>query len=198
MYNFIEPVDKLIEKFRRLPGVGHKSAIRMAFAVLEMDEDEAKDFATAINDAKDKVTFCSVCNNISDSDVCPVCASETRDKSVICVVENVKDIIALEKVNEYNGLYHVLGGLISPSENVGPEKLAVKGLLARLDENVKEVIVATAPSVEGEATSLYLSRLIKPLGIVVSRLAYGIPAGSELEYTDEITLGRAIEGRLNL
>ena len=198
MYNFIEPVDKLIEKFRRLPGVGHKSAIRMAFAVLEMDEDEAKDFATAINDAKDKVTFCSVCNNISDSDVCFICASETRDKSVICVVENVKDIIALEKVNEYNGLYHVLGGLISPSENVGPEKLAVKELLARLDENVKEVIVATAPSVEGEATSLYLSRLIKPLGIVVSRLAYGIPAGSELEYTDEITLGRAIEGRLNL
>lgn len=198
MYNFIEPVDKLIEKFRRLPGVGHKSAIRMAFAVLEMDEEEAKDFALAISDAKDKVTFCSVCNNISDSDVCPICASETRDRSVICVVENVKDIIALEKVNEYNGLYHVLGGLISPSENIGPEKLSVKELLSRLDENVKEVIVATAPSVEGEATSLYLSRLIKPLGIVVSRLAYGIPAGSELEYTDEITLGRAIEGRLNL
>ena len=198
MYNFIEPVDKLIEKFRRLPGVGHKSAIRMAFAVLEMDEEEAKDFALAISDAKDKVTFCSVCNNISDSDVCPICASETRDRSVICVVENVKDVIALEKVNEYNGLYHVLGGLISPSENIGPEKLSVKELLSRLDENVKEVIVATAPSVEGEATSLYLSRLIKPLGIVVSRLAYGIPAGSELEYTDEITLGRAIEGRLNL
>jgi len=198
MYNFIEPVDKLIEKFRRLPGVGYKSAIRMAFAVIEMEEEDAKDFAQTICDAKDKVTFCSICNNISDSEVCPICASETRDKSVICVVENVKDIIALEKVNEFNGLYHVLGGLISPSENIGPEKLAVKELLKRLDENVHEVIVATAPSVEGEATSMYLSRLIKPLGIVVSRLAYGIPAGSELEYTDEITLGRAIEGRLNL
>lgn len=198
MYNFIEPVEKLIEQFRRLPGVGYKSAVRMAFAVIDMDKETAEEFATAVMDAKDKITVCSVCHNISDSEVCPICSSETRDRSVICVVEGVKDIIALEKVNEFNGLYHVLGGLISPSDNVGPEKLAVKELLARLDDSVKEIIVATTPSVEGEATALYLSRMIKPLGIAVSRLAYGIPAGGELEYTDELTLSRALEGRLNL
>ena len=198
MYNFIEPVEKLIEQFRCLPGVGYKSAVRMAFAVIDMDKESAEEFATAVMDAKDKITVCSVCHNISDSEVCPICSSETRDRSVICVVEGVKDIIALEKVNEFNGLYHVLGGLISPSDNVGPEKLAVKELLARLDDGVKEIIVATTPSVEGEATALYLSRMIKPLGIAVSRLAYGIPAGGELEYTDELTLSRALEGRLNL
>lgn len=198
MYNFIEPVEKLVEHFRRLPGVGYKSAVRMAFAVVDMDKETADEFASAISDAKEKITICSVCHNISDSDVCPICSSDTRDRSVVCVVEGVKDIIALEKVNEYNGLYHVLGGLISPSENSGPEKLAIKELLSRLNEDVKEVIVATTPSVEGEATALYLSRLIKPLGISVSRLAYGIPAGGELEYTDELTLSRAIEGRLTL
>lgn len=198
MYSFIEPVEKLVEQFRRLPGVGYKSAVRMAFAVIDMDKETASEFATAISDAKEKITVCAVCHNISENDVCPICSSDVRDKSVICVVEGVKDIIAIEKVNEYNGLYHVLGGLISPSDNVGPEKLAIKELLSRLDDTVKEVIVATTPSVEGEATALYLSRLIKPLGVSVSRLAYGIPAGSELEYTDELTLSRAIEGRLTL
>lgn len=198
MYSFIEPVEKLVEQFRRLPGVGYKSAVRMAFAVIDMDKETASEFATAISDAKEKITVCAVCHNISENDVCPICSSDVRDKSVICVVEGVKDIIAIEKVNEYNGLYHVLGGLISPSDNVGPEKLAIKELLSRLDDSVKEVIVATTPSVEGEATALYLSRLIKPLGVSVSRLAYGIPAGSELEYTDELTLSRAIEGRLTL
>lgn len=198
MYSFIEPVEKLVEQFRRLPGVGYKSAVRMAFAVIDMDKEKASEFATAINDAKEKITVCAVCHNISENGVCPICSSDVRDRSVICVVEGVKDIIAIEKVNEYNGLYHVLGGLISPSDNVGPEKLAIKELLSRLDDTVKEVIVATTPSVEGEATALYLSRLIKPLGVSVSRLAYGIPAGSELEYTDELTLSRAIEGRLTL
>ncbi len=198
MYNFIEPVEKLVEQFRRLPGVGYKSAVRMAFAVIDMDKETALEFSEAIIEAKEKIKVCSVCNNISDGEVCPICLSETRNKSVICVVEGVKDIIAIEKVNEYNGLYHVLGGLISPSDNVGPEKLAIKELLARIDDNVKEIIVATTPSVEGEATALYLSRLIKPLGVSVSRLAYGIPAGGELEYTDELTLSRALEGRLTL
>ncbi len=198
MYNFIEPLEKLVEQFRRLPGVGYKSAVRMAFAIVDMDNETAIEFANAITDAKERITVCSVCHNISDSEICPICSSQNRDRSVICVVEGVKDIIALEKVNEYNGLYHVLGGLISPSDNVGPEKLAIKELINRINDEVKEIIVATTPSVEGEATALYLSRLIKPLGVSVSRLAYGIPAGGELEYTDELTLSRALEGRLNL
>ena len=198
MYNFIEPVERLVEQFRRLPGVGYKSAVRMAFSLIDMENEEAEAFASAIVNAKEKITVCSVCHNISEEEVCPICSSDSRDRSLICVVEGVKDILAVEKVNGYNGLYHVLGGLISPSDNVGPEKLAIKELLSRLDSDVEEVIVATTPSVEGEATALYLSRLIKPLGIKVTRLAYGIPAGGELEYTDELTLSRAIEGRLAL
>ena len=198
MYNFIEPVEKLVQEFRRLPGVGAKSAIRMAFAVVDMDEDSANEFAKAILDAKEKIKICPVCNNLTDGDLCPICSSSERDTSVICVVEGIKDIVAIEKINDFKGLYHVLGGLISPSENVGPDKLNIKSLLSRLDSSVKEVIVATTPSIEGEATALYLSRLIKPLDIKVSRLAYGIPAGGELEYTDELTLSRAMEGRLLL
>lgn len=198
MYTFVEPLEKLIEQFRKLPGVGYKSAVRMAFSVLEMNADSAEEFAKSIVDVKEKVSVCSVCGNITDTDICPICTSETRDRNIICVVEGVKDIIAIEKINEYNGLYHVLGGLISPSDGIGPEKLAIKELLGRLNEGVSEVIVATTPSIEGEATALYLSRLIKPLGISVSRLAYGIPAGGEIEYADELTLSRAIEGRLKL
>lgn len=198
MYNFIEPVEKLVQEFRRLPGVGAKSAIRMAFAVVDMDEDSANEFAKAILDAKEKIKICPVCNNLTDGELCPICSSSERDTSVICVVEGIKDIVAIEKINDFKGLYHVLGGLISPSENVGPDKLNIKSLLSRLDSSVKEVIVATTPSIEGEATALYLSRLIKPLDIKVSRLAYGIPAGGELEYTDELTLSRAMEGRLLL
>ncbi len=198
MYNFIEPVEKLVQEFRRLPGVGAKSAIRMAFAVVDMDEDSANEFTKAILDAKEKIKICPVCNNLTDGELCPICSSSERDTSVICVVEGIKDIVAIEKINDFKGLYHVLGGLISPSENVGPDKLNIKSLLSRLDSSVKEVIVATTPSIEGEATALYLSRLIKPLDIKVSRLAYGIPAGGELEYTDELTLSRAMEGRLLL
>lgn len=197
MYNFIEPVEKLIEKFRCLPGVGYKSAVRMAFSVVDMPKDEVEDFATTLIEAKNNIHICSVCGNISDTEICGICSSDKRDTSVICVVEGVKDVIAFEKINEFTGLYHVLGGLISPSEGIGPEKLAVKSLLNRLD-GVDEIIVATTPSVEGEATALYLSRLIKPLGITVTRLAYGIPAGGEIEYADELTLTKAIEGRLKL
>lgn len=198
MYNFIEPVEKLISQFRKLPGVGYKSAVRMAFAVIEMEKEDALEFAKALKEAKEKISICSVCGNITDTSVCPICSSASRDKSTICVVEDVKDIIAIEKIHEFNGVYHVLGGLISPSDGVSPDKLAIKELLSRLDDNVSEVIVATTPSIEGEATALYLSRLIKPLGISVSRLAYGIPAGGEIEYADELTLTRAIEGRLKL
>lgn len=198
MYNFIEPVEKLIEQFRKLPGVGQKSAIRMAFAVIDMDKDSAYEFSDVIRSAKDTVTKCTVCGNISEGSICHICSSDTRDKSCICVVEGVKDVIAIEKINEYSGVYHVLGGLISPSDNIGPEKLNMKGLIERIDKNVQEVIVATTPSVEGEATALYVSRLLKPLGVKVSRLAYGIPAGGELEYTDELTISRALEGRLTL
>ena len=198
MYNFIEPLERLIEQFRRLPGVGYKSAVRIAFSIIDMKDDEVQELADALLDAKEKIKFCEVCGNISESSLCHICESDIRDKSVICVVEGIKDVIAIEKINEFSGVYHVLGGLISPTEGISPEKLNIKSLLSRLNEDVKEVIVATTPSIEGESTALYLSRLIKPLGIEVSRLAYGIPAGGELEFTDELTLTRAIEGRLKL
>ena len=195
MYTFIEPIEKLIEQFRRLPGVGYKSAVRMAFSVVNMSEDDAEIFSEAILSAKRDTKFCKICYNISDNEVCNICSDDNRDNAVICVVEDTKDVIAIEKVREYNGLFHVLGGVISPSDGIGPEQLRIKELLHRIGEQTKEIIIATNPSVEGEATSLYISRLVKPLGVKVSRLAYGIPAGAELEYTDDLTLLRAIEGR---
>ena len=195
MYTFVEPIEKLVEKFRALPGVGYKSAVRMAFSVIAMTEDEVEAFSDAILSAKRDTMLCRVCCNISDKDVCDICSDDERDRSVICVVENTNDVIAVEKVREFNGLFHVLGGVISPSDGIGPEQLHIKELLHRIDEDTREVIIATNPSVEGEATSLYISKLLKPLGVKVSRLAYGIPAGAELEYTDDLTLLRAIEGR---
>ncbi len=195
MYSFIPPIEKLVEQFRRLPGVGYKSAVRMAFSVINMTEQEAEAFAAAILNAKKETTFCKVCHNISDSEICSICSDDERDGGVICVVEGTKEVIAVEKVREYNGLFHVLGGVISPSDNVGPEQLNIKELLHRITPDTREVIIATNPSVEGEATALYISKLLKPLGVKVSRLAYGIPAGAELEYTDDLTLLRAIEGR---
>ena len=190
------PLTKLTECFARLPGIGRKSAQRLAFHILRMPEEEAKAFANAILEAREKIGYCEICKNITDTPRCAICSDETRDKSTVCVVEDPRDVIAIERTKEYHGLYHVLGGLISPMDGIGPENLFIKELLARLgDGTVKEVIMATNPTVEGEATALYLSRLIKPMGIKVSRLAYGIPVGGNLEYADEVTLYRAIEGR---
>ena len=190
------PLTKLTECFARLPGIGRKSAQRLAFHILRMPEEEAKAFANAILEAREKIGYCEICKNITDTPRCAICSDETRDKSTVCVVEDSRDVIAIERTKEYHGLYHVLGGLISPMDGVGPENLFIKELLARLgDGTVKEVIMATNPTVEGEATAMYLSRLIKPMGIKVSRLAYGIPVGGNLEYADEVTLYRAIEGR---
>lgn len=196
MAEYILPLEKLIEQFRKLPGIGKKTAVRLAFSVLEFSEDEAAAFANAITDAKKSVKSCSVCQNISDGDICPVCSNPNRDRSVICVVEDAKAVMSLEKVKEYRGLYHVLHGAISPMDGIGPDKLRIAELLERLaGGEVSEIIIATNPTVEGEATAMYLTKLVKPLGIKVSRLAYGIPVGGELEYADEVTLMRAIEGR---
>ncbi len=193
---YIEPIEILSEKFRRLPGVGKKSAVRMAFSVLDLSMEEAEAFAEAILDAKRNVRLCSVCGNMTDSEICAVCADSERDRSTVCVVEDSRDVIAFERVREYNGLYHVLGGAISPLAGIGPGDLTTDLLLKRVGEGeIKEVIIATNPNVEGETTAMYLSRLLSPLNVKTSRLAYGVPVGGNLEYADEVTLNRAIEGR---
>ena len=196
MADYIESLQNLADKFGSLPGVGKKTALRMAYSVLELPLEEAESFAKAIIDAKEKIHLCPVCQNLTDREVCSVCGDLSRDKSVICVVEDARDVSSIEKVREYRGLYHVLHGVISPMNNITPDKIKIAELLARLaGDEVKEVIVATNPTVEGEATAMYLSKLIKPLGIKVSRLAYGMPVGGDLEYADEVTLFRALEGR---
>lgn len=192
----VAPLARLIEQFERMPGIGKKSAQRIAFHVLSMSEKEAKNFAQAIVDAHEKIHRCAVCGDLTDSEKCPICESVTRDKSIICVVENPADVLAFERTREYKGTYHVLHGVISPINGIGPDELNVKSLISRVSTGeVKEVIMATDPTVEGEATAMYLSKLIKPFDVVVSRLAYGVPVGGDLEYADEITLQRAIEGR---
>lgn len=195
---YVPPLDRLVEKFESLPGIGHKSAQRLAYTVLDMSREQAQDFAGAIVEAHEKIHTCKVCCNLTDGDLCPVCRNDTRDQSTICVVEEPKDVFALERAGDYNGLYHVLHGAISPLSGVGPDQLKIKELLARMDGSVGEVIMATNPTVEGEATAMYLSRLLKPLGVKVTRLAYGIPVGGDLEYADEVTLQRALEGRQEL
>ena len=197
MAEYIESLQNLAEQFGRLPGVGRKSAMRMAFAVLELSEEEARAFADTIIDAKQKIHLCPVCQNLTDRDLCPVCADLSRDRSVICVVEDARDVISLEKVREYRGMYHVLHGVISPVNGVTPDKIKLRELLERIgaDDRVNEIIVATNPTVEGEATAMYIARLVKPLGIKVTRLAYGLPVGGNLEYADEVTLHRALDGR---
>ncbi len=197
MADYIESLQNLAEQFGRLPGVGRKSAMRMAFAVLELTDEGAKAFADAITDAKEKIHLCPICQNLTDRDICPVCADISRDRSVICVVEDARDVISIEKVREYRGMYHVLHGVISPVNGVSPDKIKLRELLERIGtgDEVKEIIVATNPTVEGEATAMYIARLVKPLGIKVTRLAYGMPVGGNLEYADEVTLYRALEGR---
>lgn len=196
MAEYIESLQKLAEQFGRMHGIGRKSAMKMAFSVLEMSDEEASEFAAAILEAKAKIHLCPICQNLTDKEICPICADIQRDRSVICAVSDPKVVIAMEKVREYRGLYHVLHGVISPMNGITPDKLKIKELLARLEDGeVQEVIVATNPTVEGEATAMYISRLLKPMGVKVTRLAYGVPMGSDLEYADEITLFRAIEGR---
>lgn len=186
----------LIEQFQKFPSVGPKSAQRMAFFLLRMSKADVENFAKTIIEAKENTKTCEVCYNLSTSSPCEICSSSTRDKSTICVVSESKDLIAIEKTNEYKGMYHVLQGLISPMDGIGAEDIRIKELLNRLtDEGVKEVILALSPSVEGEATSLYLTKLIKPFGIKVSRIAFGLPVGADLEYADEITIAKALEGR---
>lgn len=189
-------LETLIDEFRKMPSVGTKSAERMAFYVLGLTDDEARRFANAIVNAREKIHQCAVCRNLTEDEVCPICQSSARDKSTICVVENPRDVIAFERTHEYKGMYHVLHGAISPMNSVGPDDLTVKELLARLqDDTVNEVIMATNPTVEGEATAMYIGRLLKPMGIKVTRLAYGVPVGADLEYADEVTLTRALAGR---
>lgn len=196
MAAYIESLQHLAEQFGQLQGVGRKSAMRMAFSVLDMSEEEAAEFAQAIMDAKRKIHLCPICQNLTDREFCHVCEDPQRDRGVICVVEDAKAVLSMEKVREYRGVYHVLHGVISPVNGITPDQIRLKELLARMeDEEVREVIVATNPTVEGEATAMYISRLLKPFGIKVTRLAYGIPVGGDLEYADEVTLYRALEGR---
>ncbi|MBQ8213514.1 MAG: recombination protein RecR [Clostridia bacterium] len=196
MAEYIESLQLLAEKFGRLEGVGKKTAMRMAFSVLELEPEDAQAFAKAILDAKEKIHLCPICQNLTDREVCSICADENRDHSVICVVTDARTVIAMEKVRDFDGVYHVLHGLISPMNGITPDQLKIKELLARVGNgDVGEVIVATNPTVEGEATAMYLSKLLRPLGIRVTRLAYGVPVGADLEYADEITLFRALEGR---
>lgn len=196
---YSETVNKLINQFEKLPGIGHKTAVRLAFYILESDEKVAKEFSETLVKAKKNVKFCSICYNLTEKDPCDICSNSKRDESTICVVENVKDVIAMEKTHEYKGKYHVLHGSISPMNNISAGDIKIKELLERLkDDSIKEVILATNPTVEGEATAMYISRLIKPLGIKVTRIAHGIPVGGDLEYTDEITLIKALEGRTQM
>ena len=187
---------KLIEVFQKMPGVGHKSAVRMAYHILSLSEDETENIVNAIKDAKQKIHYCSVCQNITESDPCEICSNHKRDHSVICVMEQAKDVIALEKTREYFGLYHVLHGAISPMDGIGPDDIRIKELLHRVASGeVKEVIMANSPSIEGEATAMYISRLLHPFGVKVTRIAYGLPVGGDLVYADQVTLVKAIEGR---
>lgn len=199
MKYYAKPLNKLINELSKLPGIGGKTAQRLAFHILSMDDKEAMDLADAITEAKKSMTYCSVCGNLTDDDPCAICSDESRDKSVICIVESPKDVVAMEKIREYQGYYHVLHGAISPMDGIGPDDINLKSLIMRLqDEAVKEIIIATNPNIEGEATAMYIARLIKPSGIKVSRIAHGIPVGGDLEYADEVTLLKAVEGRREL
>ncbi|WP_371374770.1 recombination mediator RecR [Sporomusa aerivorans] len=193
--SYIAPIARLVEHFRRLPGIGPKSAARLAYHVLKMDKAQATALAEAILTAKERVGYCSVCFDLTDTDPCQICRAEVRDKSVVCVVEDPKDVTAMERTREFKGLYHVLHGSLSPLEGIGPEDIKIKELLARIGGGVQEVIMATNPNVEGEATAMYIAKLLKPLGVKVTRIAHGLPVGGDLEYADEVTLSKALENR---
>ena len=196
MANNIVPLAELIAQFERLPGIGRKTAQRLAYSILEQPPERAEKFAEALVNARRKIHFCKVCQGLTDKEVCDICDDSRRDRSVICVVAEPKDVMAFERTREYAGVYHVLHGVISPLDGIGPDQLRIKELMSRLGSGeVKEIIMATNPTVEGEATASYISRLVKPMGIKVTRLAYGIPVGGDLEYADEFTLARALEGR---
>lgn len=191
-------IEKLIEEFAKLPSIGKKSAQRLTLHILNLPEDEVKEFANALVQARGTIKYCSVCGNFTDSDPCPICGNPNRNKSVICVVEQPKDIMTMEKVKEYNGLYHVLHGNISPMQGRGPQDIRIRELVARMNEDVKEVILATNPNIEGEATAMYIAKILKPLDVKVTRIAAGIPVGGDLEYADEVTLSKALEGRTEI
>ena len=193
--SFPEPLTRLIEELQRLPGIGPKGAQRLAFYMLKAPRENAERLAAAVRDLKERVTYCSICNNITDSDPCEYCRNPDRDPHVICVVEEPQNVSGIENTRDFKGTYHVLMGAISPLQGIGPDELKIKGLLARIDSGVSEVILATNPNVEGEATALYLARLLKPLGVKVTRIAMGVPVGSDLEYADEVTMHKALEGR---
>ncbi len=188
-------IENLIEEFAKLPGIGQKTAQRLALHILNLPEDEVKEFADALVKAKGTIKYCSVCGNFTDQDPCAICSNPNRDKSVICVLEQPKDVMTMEKVKEYNGLYHILHGNLSPMQGRGPQDIRIRELVARMKEDVKEVIIATNPNIEGEATAMYIAKILKPLDVKVTRIAAGVPVGGDLEYADEVTLSKALEGR---
>ena len=193
---YIAPLAKLIEHFRALPGIGNKTAVRLAYHVLDMDVAQAKALAGAIVEAKEKIGYCNTCFNLSDQNPCAICASTKRDHSIICVVEQPQDVVAMERMRDYHGVYHVLHGALSPLEGIGPGQIRIKELVNRLaDDKVKEIVMATNPNVEGEATAMYIAKLLKPMGLKVTRIAHGLPIGGDLEYADEVTLSKAMENR---
>ncbi|WP_342388099.1 recombination mediator RecR [Salinicoccus bachuensis] len=197
--HYPEPISKLIDSFMKLPGIGPKTAQRLAFYVLNMKEDDVVNFSRSLMEVKRDLQFCSVCGHITDIDPCYICQDKNRDRSIVCVVQDTKDVIAMEKMREYKGLYHVLHGAISPMDGIGPEDINVATLIERLkDDQIKEIILATNPNIEGESTAMYISRLVKPIGVKITRLAHGLPVGGDLEYADEVTLSKAIEYRTEL
>ena len=198
MSSSLKSLEELVEKLSKFPGIGRKTAQRMAFYILNLPKEEVVSLAGVIRGVKEKVRFCSVCFNLTEEDPCPICTDPQRDSTTICVVEEANDVLSIDQTQGYNGLYHVLGGVISPLDGVGPEELRIKELRERLKKGIKEVIIATNPTTEGEATALYLSKIIKPLEIKTTRIARGIPIGGELEYTDKVTLSKAIEGRMEM
>lgn len=194
-----ESLNKLIEELEKFPGIGRKTAERLAFYILKSSTDDARELARSIIDAKEKIKYCKICNNVTEDNICFICKDTRRDNSIICVVENSKDVIVIEKTHEYKGLYHVLMGSLSPLDGRGPNELKIESLIKRFSSNkVKEIIIATNPNVEGEATAMYLAKIIKPLGIKITRIAHGLPVGSDLEYADEVTISKALEGRREL